>query len=82
MKLQAFTVNDSERIDGGVCFQLQTVTGLLLVKLQIFTINSCEGFCDRMCNEICHQLQNMKDLCLEKVQAFTTNSLFGKSVTS
>ena len=68
LKLQAFTVNNSERVNGGVCFQLQTVAGLFLVKLQVFTINSSEGLCDRVCNGICNQnlLQNMKDLYLEK----------------
>ena len=29
------------------------VTGLFLVKLQVFTINSSDGFRDRACNEIC-----------------------------
>ena len=33
--------------------KLEAVTHLLLVKLQVFTINSSEGFCDRVCNGVC-----------------------------
>ena len=50
------------------------MTGLYLVKFQVFTVNSIEGFCNRVCNGICLQLQNMTDLYLEKVQAFTINN--------
>ena len=32
VKLQAFTVNDSERVNDRICFYLQAVVGLLLVK--------------------------------------------------
>ena len=45
------------------------MTGLVLVKLQDFTINSSEDFCDRVCNGICLWLQNAMDLSLETVQA-------------
>lgn len=40
------------------------LTGLFLVKPQVFTINSSEGFCYRDCNGICLWLQNMSDLYL------------------
>ena len=53
IKVQAFTVNDSDRVNGVVCFELQAVAGLFLVKLQVFTINSSDGLCDRVCNGIC-----------------------------
>ena len=53
---------ESERVNGGVSFQLQAVTSLFLVKLQVFTINSSEEFFDRVYNGMCLYLQNMKNL--------------------
>ena len=78
---QAFTVNDSERVNGLVRFQFQALTGLFLVKLQVFTINNSEEFCGRTCNGNCLQLQNVTDLYLEKTQAFTTDNSFCSTIT-
>ena len=58
------------------------MTGLFLVKLLVFTINSSEGFSGKVCNRICLQFQIMKDLYLEKFQAFTANNYFIRSITS
>ena len=65
-KLQNFIVNDSERVNGGVCFQLQAVTAVI----------SREGFFDRVCNGMSLLLQDMTDLYLEKVRPFTTKNYF------
>ena len=53
VKLQAFTVNNSERFNGIVCLLLHDVTGLFLVYIQDFIINSSDGVCGRVCNRIC-----------------------------
>ena len=37
------TVNGCEGVNGRGCFQLQAVTGLFLVKLKVFTMNSRKG---------------------------------------
>ena len=60
--------------------ELQAVTGLFLVKFQVFTINSNGGFYDRVCNGICYEPKNMTDLYLE-VQPFTANNWFCRSIT-
>ena len=45
LKLQVFYIN----IGGLVCCYLQAARESILVKIQIFTINSSDGVCDEAC---------------------------------
>ena len=51
-KASGFYAYDSKKVCGGACFYLQTVVDLFVVKLQVFTINDNEQFCDGVCDRI------------------------------
>ena len=46
LKIQAFAMNDSDRVCNGACFYLQAVV-VCVVKIQAFTMNGSYGVYDR-----------------------------------